>query len=514
MKSPPQELPDSSEVSSGERHGADDAAPSPSRWWRIWLPLIIAAVAFACRLVPVLRGAGISNQDYDPAVYYSAAVGLFSGLTPYHDFLLLHPPGILIALAPIAAIGAIVGDPAGMAMARVMFMLLGSVSTVLIYRILLPQHRYAALVGAGIYAVWLPAIVSEQNIRLEGLATFLVLAGILAISRHGKASSWLRPAIAGALFGLAAAVKIWGVAPIVVLIVWLAWRNGLRPALSSLAGAAVAIGVVTLPFLIVAPQMWNLVVVDQLGRSRSTQPVAVRFADTLGLGLLPRLVAIVPLILICALTAVALYLAWRSTLGQLSVLLVVVTSITLLASPTWFAHYAAFAAGPLCLVYGTAAGQATTRALNTARRRSGAIAGAAATLCALAAVMAMNQEGVPIPGSFLASALANRPGCVTTDNPATLIYSDTLRRNIKSGCPLVVDLGGYVYDIARQDGIHTDRAGNPDYQRFAMKYLRSGTSTIMIRFGTGDLTSTNAAVIRSWPIITKSGSVAVRRPTG
>ena len=138
----------------------------------------------------------------------------------------------------------------------------------------------------------------------------------------------------------------------------------------------------------------------------------------------------------------------------------------------------------------------------------------AAALCAPAAVMAMNQEGVPIPGSFLASALANRPGCVTTDNPATLIYANTLRRNIKSGCPLVVDLGGYVYDIARQDGIHTNRAHNPDYQRFAMKYLRSGTSTIMIRFGTGDLTSHNAAVIQSWPIVAQSGSVAVRQPTG
>lgn len=78
----------------------------------------------------------------------------------------------------------------------------------------------------------------------------------------------------------------------------------------------------------------------------------------------------------------------------------------------------------------------------------------------------------------------------------------------------MVDLGGYVYDIARQDGIHTNRAHNPDYQRFAMKYLRSGTSTIMIRFGTGDLTSHNAAVIQSWPIVAQSGSVAVRQPTG
>jgi hypothetical protein len=90
-------------------------------------------LAFACRLVPVLRGGGLSGVDtYDPSVYYAAAVGLFSGRMPYRDFLLLHPPGILLALQPFAALGAVVGDPIAMASARVAFMLLGAGSSLLI----------------------------------------------------------------------------------------------------------------------------------------------------------------------------------------------------------------------------------------------------------------------------------------------------------------------------------------------------------------------------------------------
>jgi alpha-1,2-mannosyltransferase len=122
-----------------------------SRWgWGLFVPAVIALLAFACRLVPVLRGGGLFGVDtYDPSVYYSAAVGLFSGRMPYRDFLLLHPPGILLALQPFAALGAAVGDPIAMASARFAFMLLGAASSLLIYRILLRHHRLAAALGAG-----------------------------------------------------------------------------------------------------------------------------------------------------------------------------------------------------------------------------------------------------------------------------------------------------------------------------------------------------------------------------
>jgi hypothetical protein len=61
-----------------------------------WLwAIALGAIAFAVRLIPVLRGGGLFGfGNYDDGVYYAAATGLVHGRLPYQDFLLLHPPGM------------------------------------------------------------------------------------------------------------------------------------------------------------------------------------------------------------------------------------------------------------------------------------------------------------------------------------------------------------------------------------------------------------------------------------
>jgi hypothetical protein len=329
------------------RTGSTVAAPvaGASRWWRLFVPAVIGTLAFACRLVPVLRGGGLSGADtYDPSVYYAAAVGLFSGRMPYRDFLLLHPPGILLALQPLAALGAVAGDPIAMESARVAFMLLGAGSSLLIYRILLPHHRYAAALGGAAYAVWYPAIYAERSVRLEALATFVLLLGIVAVQRSLTHRSLLALFAAGVLFGLGATIKIWGVVPVVVLVVWLALRGGWRGAVSALAGATAAIALVIAPFALAGPQMWNMVVLDQLGRPRSPQPLVTRLVDVLGLRFLPPSEATVAAVILGAFSMVALVLALRSRLGELVVLVTLANTVVLLLGPTWFIHYPAFVA--------------------------------------------------------------------------------------------------------------------------------------------------------------------------
>ena len=94
----------------------------------------------------ILRGGGLTGiLAYDDGVYYSAADGLLSGRLPYRDYLLLHPPGITLVLAPFAALGRLVGeDPVGLAAARLAFMLLGATSAVLVWAVAragLPARR-------------------------------------------------------------------------------------------------------------------------------------------------------------------------------------------------------------------------------------------------------------------------------------------------------------------------------------------------------------------------------------
>ena len=487
------------------------AAAAASRWWRLIVPAVIGTLAFACRLVPVLRGGGLSGVDtYDPSVYYAAAVGLFSGRMPYRDFLLLHPPGILLALQPFAALGAVVGDPVAMESARVAFMLLGAGSSLLVYRILLPHHRYAAALGAAAYAVWYPAIYAERSVRLEALATFVLLLGIVAVQRSLARPSSLALVAAGALFGLGATIKIWGVVPVGALAVWLAVRSGWRGAASALAGATAAIAVVIAPFAPAGPQLWEMVVLDQLGRPRSPQPLVTRLVDVLGLRFLPPAEATVPAAILGAFAVVALVLALRLRLGELVVLVTLANTVVLLLGPTWFIHYPAFVAAPLCLVYGAAAGElARMRRARWVRVPAAVMAAAAVSL--LGSSMLEAREGTAFPDQLLRGVLADRPGCVTTDNPTTLIFSNTLRRNLSEGCPLVVDLSGYIYDIHRNGG-DIDRASDPTFQRLALTYLASGTTTALVRFGPGDLSHQSRVVIADWPLVDRWGQLVVRHP--
>lgn len=79
--------------------------------------------------------------------------------------------------------------------------------------------------------------------------------------------------------------------------------------------------------------------------------------------------------------------------------------------------------------------------------------------------------GSPFPAEQLAG-VRDAPGCVTADDPTTLIRLNLLNRNLDRGCPLVADLGGYTYDLL-VNGHQRPRLSNP---------RRSSTWTIRLRF--------------------------------
>jgi hypothetical protein len=435
--------------------------------------------------LPVLRGGGLFGRDtYDPSVYYGAAVALANGRLPYRDFLLLHPPGLLLVLQPFAWLGGLAGDPVGMAAARLGFMAMGAGSAVLIYVILYRRSVTAAWVGAGLYAVWFPAVYTERMTRLEAPASFLVLVGILVLLRGIERHPARTATLAGALFGLAAVMKVWGAALVLVLVIWLWYHHGWKRALAAASGAAGAALAVMAPFIIASPLWWDMLVLDLLARSRSPVSLLARAGDILGVGPVPEAYALVPVLVAVALTVAAAVLALRTPPGQLFVGLSAVAIVVLLATSNWYRHYPALSAAPLCLLYGTAAG----------------------------VVLMAQRVGSRFPGPELAAILAERPGCITTDNPTALILSDTLRRNLSDGCPVVVDLTGYNVHFSRRDDVTDYRRHNPVFQRCAVDYLASGTSVVLIRLDEHDFSPQSMSTIESWPVVGKARSVEVREP--
>jgi alpha-1,2-mannosyltransferase len=492
-------------------------APTQDRLFsRIWLwAIAVAAVAFLFRLVPVLRGGGLFGiGNYDDGVYYAAATGLIYGLLPYQDFLLLHPPGMLLLLAPFALVAQLTGDSYGFAAARVAWMVLGAVNAVLIWKILRPVGLVAAVFGGLGYAVFHPAVYAEKSTLLEGPATTALLIAILLLQPLAHDSSLPRGKIfaAGALLGLTITIKVWGVVTILIVLGWLLLLRRYAAALRVLIGSAVAATVICLPFFAAAPTaMWNQIVRDQLWRRGGRGRTILDKLDVMtGLGIVGRSYAALTVAAVIALLGCAA-LAWSYREARLPVLLMLGQGMFLLATPTFFPHFAGFIAGPVALTVGAAIG----RLIVLVRARPAQIA--LSLLLGVAVVVYASgwrdiRYNRQFPDQFRAFTAAV-PGCVTSDDATALLLTDTLSRNLSRGCRFIADLGGNSHDLATAAGLRVSRNRNQAFQAFALDYLRSGEVTILMRYRGGEgFSAKTTAVLDQWPLLARSGGYQVRRP--
>ncbi|MCW2811280.1 MAG: hypothetical protein JWP61_1738 [Friedmanniella sp.] len=502
--------------------GEPSASPTLRRAPAVLVALGILLVAATARAFPVLAGGGLFGLgNYDDGVHYAAAVAFTSGELPYRDFLLLHPPGIVLLLTPAALLGAVLGDPTGMAVARVGWWVLGGVNAVLVARIVLPFGRAAALVGGLGYALFFPAVYSEHTALLEPPATTCLLVSLLLVraTEPGARLSGRRVLLAGAVLGFAVTLKIWGVVPVLVVVGWLLGGRRFRTAAAYLAGAVGICLVVYLPFFLSAPsQMWRLVVTDQVGRRPLDVAFVKRLTDLSGMslwapasgGLTPLIVAALVVGVVC--TLVAVLLRRSRLLGLLTVALVGM----LLLTPSWFVHYSGLTAAPVVLVTATATGAL----LAVLRRATGRTwVGGVLVAVGLVGLLGYAHQFLDLrlirafPGPALARALVGVPGCIATDDPSTLIQTDLLRRNIARGCRIEIDLGGVNYDLEHPDSVQVSRARNPNWQQYCLDYYRASDAVISVRFRSGfGYSRSTGQVYESWPELARVDRYVVRIP--
>ncbi|MGN6741961.1 MAG: glycosyltransferase 87 family protein [Amnibacterium sp.] len=449
-------------------------------------------IAFLVRLGMVLHGAGLDgNYGYDNGVYFAAATALVHGRMPYADFVLLHPPGVVLALAPFAALGSLTHDSVGFEAARVGWMLLGAVNSMLVVRAARQWGTTAAVAGGLFYALWTPAALTEIETRLEPLVTLglLLALGVLLRPRATITSRGL--VLAGVALGFAVGVKIWAAAPLVVLLLWCVWRLGWRSGLRLAAGAAAGAAAVCLPFAVNAPSaMVRMVVGDQLGRGRESfgtghrlrsmlavLPVQPTDKPTLLTGLLG--IAVVVLVLLSVLSR-------RRGIGLVVTLLGVQVAVLLMA-PSYFTFYAAFLAPALALAVGCGVG-ALVRGARRVRLRSvltpAALAALAAVAVGLGFVVWATRPGLAVPASRM-QALVAGARCVTGDAPEGLLLADALDRDLANGCPVMVDVTGLTHDRDRSAtlpaGRPTPLGADAAWQRDLGDYLLSGQRIVLAR---------------------------------
>lgn len=473
--------------------------------------LVTAAVgtlAFLARLLPVLRGGGLDGVlAYDDGVYFAAAEALVFGRLPYRDFVLLHPPGIALALAPFAGLARATGDEdSALALARLVFMAVGALNAVLVLRIGWRRLGLGAgLAGGVFYAIWGPALYAERTALLEPLVNLGLLSG-LALLGGPPFRSRRRTVAAGVALGLATAVKIWAVVPAVVLLGWVLLRSrpaAVRLVLGGVGGAAV----VCLPFFVAAPgRMVRLVLLDQLGRTDNGVPVAHRLTGITEANALARLLPWsapqLRVALLLAVAAAVVVVVRHRPEGRPWCALLVAQGAVLLASPSYFDHYATYVAPALALVVG-AVTPVLLAAIGSARpalRAALLPAALAATVAGTGVLLVAGQlhpEGRPEPDGQV-TALARGARCVAADTPETLETADLLVHDLRDGCQVLIDPTGLPYDRYRRalrDGstVRAREADTPWQHRIARWFARSQAVVLQRRNPDG----LSAATLRS-----------------
>ena len=482
-------------------HVASDAVR-----WRVVLAAV-AVVTFAIRFVP-LAASGMLGAEYgyDDGVHLSLAEHLIAGQLPYRDVLFVHPPGIVLALAPAAALARLIGDPGALAAGRLLVTAVGMLNAVLVARILRRRGLVAAATGGLAYALWGPAIAAERSIYLEPFIGLGLLIALAALARRRDGGSHPgapviadvgpgrdRPdrraaaalpgrtgratlAVAGIALGIAVTFKVWVVLDLAVVGLLVLARHGLRGAVRWVGWVLVGAVPILLPFAWAAPRaMWDDVVLAQVGRPRTAGLLHERLGALDPGNMSGTLAIVVVLVLVAIATVVVRRAAARvvrargageaqsSIVVRLSspsgwpdpawwAIVAVVHLGALVAAPSYYLHYTAFLAPPICLLAGAVAGAVSVR-VPRSRRAAVRVVGASGLVVVLAAI-ALTFPALP-PGPRENRALLadlTRTGCTWSENPSYLLVADAQTRMIAEGCPGQPDLFGTVM---------TERGGYP-----------------------------------------------------
>ena len=484
-----------------------------------WAPYVtVGLLALFARLYPVLRSGGLKGVGgYDDGVYFAASEAVVAGRVPYRDFVLLHPPGLPYLLSPFALLAPVVGDANGWAVARVAAMLVGSLTAVLVMLVLRPFGRTASLAGGLLYAVWPPALNADYSTLLEGPANTLLLVSLLLLSRRRPGPG--AQLLAGAAVGLTAAIKIWGVVPLVVVLAWQLRTRGRRPAARVGAGGVLAIVVVCAPTFLLAPgRMVGYVVLDQLHRSETRTSLLLRAVSFTPVARLwphaSTVEAGAAVLAVAALGLACCALAWTRPPARIFVVLLGAQTVVLLTSPSYFTHYGAYLAPAVALTAGVAVAEAARRVGRTRAWPSRSLLAATlAAVCLLTLPAFTVNRTVPFAGSRIGAALSGRR-CVTADSPTSLLLAGVLARDLAHGCPTRIDVTGSTYGVVGPNGRTMPRALNPLWQKDILGYLLSGQAAMVTRVEARGFSVATLRVLRRLPVLYRGRDVTVYATNG
>lgn len=392
----------------------------------------------------------LGNQSYDPAVMYVASASFLHGLMPYRDFVFLHPPGVLLGMAPSVLVGSIFGDAVGLASARVGVILLGVGNATLVATLLSRYGTPCMLLGGGLYAGWGALSYTEQEPLLE---PFLITALLVSLHLFRSRSQWA-PLWMGMILGIATMVKVWTAVDLVMFAVVFLILRRFRDFGRFTLGAAIGGSAVALPFFASAPAlMWEMVVTAQLGRPSGEVSLMARanaFGPVPSIGH-PAYKVMVALLLIAllAVSVLLVFRGWSRRADSAEAIeaaiwagIALVHTFVILVSSSFYSHYAMFFAAPLTLVAGATLGWALERVDLNPRRVTAAVTAVvllvAAFSSALSLLRASRTTHTSLEERDRMVAWADGFGC-TWSSVQDRVLIDEVVDALREGCTMIVD---------------------------------------------------------------------------
>lgn len=420
------------------------------------LPALVALAV--CLYQLSWRNVLFGVHEYDDGVYLGAALRLVAGVIPYRDFVIVHPPGIVLLMTPLALVGRIFGTNVALAGAREVTAVVTALNVMLAGLAVRHRGRKAAFIAATALACFPMAPAADSTLFLEPYLIFFSLLGLIAMYSDGRLAPPRRLVVAGIFFGLGGAVKVWAV--FVIAAALLACGRRIRTGTVPLAGGVtLGVGVPCLPFFVMAPgRFLHDVIGAQLPRVGSGNHVfsfGERVLWLTGMAGIRLFKAPDTAAEAVALVFVALVVAvfvrgrgWTVPADRMVLLAALGGVLAMCAANDLYAHYVYFSAAFLSLLLGVAGSRAVDMGAPRLRIDGRRALGATAGVCVLAGGFLVPQQ-VGYARAHLSAAkdptalnlVLPSNSCIVSDEAVVEISAD-LFVSQRKGCPALVDAYG------------------------------------------------------------------------
>ncbi len=430
--------------------------------------LTLAVCFYVLHLPNVLYG----THEYDDGVYMGAALRFVQGIIPYRDFVIVHPPGIVLLMAPFALLGQVFGSGTSMALARDLTALVAAANVVLCAVAVRHRGWKAAAVAATALACFPMAPAADSTLLLEPYLMFFSLLGLVLMFRGGRLAGPRRVLLAGLAFGFGGAVKIWG-AFLVLAVAVVCLRRVKSALLPLLVGSALGFALPCLPFFLMAPRAFLTDIIgDQFQRVASGTAVLSWSERVLVLSGLPGMTLFAPSAALAVVVAAGLIVAVCTVVAirrhqMLAADWAVLSGTVGAILPMWVAsdiypHYIYFTAPLVAMLLGLTVSLVRGRRrspapeLLVAKRRWSPFPVMAANRTAVAGIVALAAVAafqLPQEAGYARSSLKTAdnsnflniliaPGeCVVSDDTSVLVTAD-LFGPPPAHCPNIIDAYG------------------------------------------------------------------------